>query len=92
MLTQGIIKPSFSPYTNPLVVVKKPGTNKLCLCLDGKAVVQYVIKDYTGPETIESLLIRFQNCNFITIFDLTAGFRQIDQSSIKSLFILRAFG
>lgn len=84
MLSQKIIEPGCSEYTNPMVVVKKPN-NSIRLCLDGREVNKFILRDYTEPEPIDSLLIRFNQCNYITSLDLTQGFNQVklDEDSKK---------
>lgn len=80
MLNQKIIEPASSPYTNSMVVVKKPD-NQIRLCLDGRKLNEYLIIDKnTEPEPIDNILIRFNKCNYISSFDLTQGFNQVKLS------------
>lgn len=76
MIEQDIIEPSSSQYINPIVVVQKE-SGEVRLCLDGRELNKFIIRDFTEPETIDNILMRFNGCKYITSFDLTSGFFQV---------------
>ncbi|GFO50054.1 reverse transcriptase [Plakobranchus ocellatus] len=82
MLDMGVIEPSNSPYSSPIVLVKKPdGTNRFCIDfrrLNGKTIMD--------KETIpnqEDLFAKLSKASIFSKIDLTKGYWQIpmDDSS-----------
>ena len=75
----GIIRRSTSPYINPLVVViKKDGTIRLCL--DARKLNEKLVSDYESPPGVEEIFLKCKNVNFLSSFDLTNSFHQINLS------------
>lgn len=76
MIDENIIKLGESEYINPIVVVDKPDQS-VRLCLDARGINQFIVRDQTNPESIDSILIKFHKCNYMSSFDLTSGFFQV---------------
>jgi hypothetical protein len=77
LMQAGIIEESTSSYTNPLVVITKRDGN-IRLCLDARNLNKHLKKDQTCPEEIDSILQRFHGKKFFTVFDLSAGYWQLE--------------
>ena len=75
MLEMGVIEESNSPWNSPVVLVRKPGKNRLCL--DSRKVNQVTIKDAYPLPHIGGLLSRLQDTRFISSIDLKDAFWQI---------------
>ena len=76
MLDKGIIVPSKSPYSSPIVMVlKKDGTNRMCI--DYRKLNEITTKDaYLLPrigQTIDAL----QGAGYFSSFDLPSGYWQV---------------
>lgn len=76
MLKNDIIEYSESQFINPIVPVQK-SSGEVRLCLDGRQINTYISRDYTEPENIDNILLRFHGCRYMTSFDLTSGFFQV---------------
>lgn len=77
MLEQDIIEPSSSPYTSPIVAVKKKdGTVRLCL--DAREINKSIINDRTSPGEIEEIMKRFDGVKYMSIWDAVCGYWQIE--------------
>ena len=76
MLDAGVIVPSKSPWTSPLVPVrKKDGT--LRLCVDYRKVNK-VTTDVRYPmPRVDELLEKIEGAQFISTLDLTQGYYQV---------------
>lgn len=79
LLDQGVIEVSDSPYISPLVVVIKTD-NSIRLCLDCRGINKYIVRSHNQPEPIQELMLRFHGVKYISGFDLTAGFLQVELS------------
>ena len=73
MLEAGIIVPSSSPWTSPLVPVRKKD-GSLRLCVDYRRLNQ---KTGTQCQGWEELLEQLGSARFITTLDLTKGYYQV---------------
>uniref|UniRef100_A0A1B6DFS4 RNA-directed DNA polymerase n=1 Tax=Clastoptera arizonana TaxID=38151 RepID=A0A1B6DFS4_9HEMI len=76
MIGDGLIEPSNSPYTNPLVCVAKNDGN-IRLCLDGRHLSKHIIPDMESPPDINTLLQKFIGITYMTSLDLTQSYLQI---------------
>ena len=76
LLEQGVVKNSCSPYSSPIVVVKKKD-GSICLCVDYRQLNAKTRKDaFPLPRIEESLDALSGACLFSTL-DLASGYNQV---------------
>lgn len=75
MLSMGVIEESSSPWSSPVVLVRKPG--KVRLCLDSRKLNEVTIKDAYPLPHIDGILSRLPQARFISSLDLKDAFWQI---------------
>ena len=76
MLTNKLIKPSFSPWSSPVVLVPKPN-NQFRLCLDYRKVNAITKTDSYPLPRVDDCVDRIGNAQFISKFDLLKGYWQV---------------
>lgn len=76
-LRDGVIEESDTPYTSPLLAVKKKDTDKLRVCVDMRLLNKRSYTDAYPLPRIHNLLDTLKDANYISTVDLATGFLQI---------------
>lgn len=72
-LGEGIIKPSYSEYASPIVLVSKKNGKKR-LCCDYRKLNEKIVRDNFPMAQMETVLEKLQGVKVFTTLDLTNGF------------------
>ena len=83
-----------SEWVHPIVVVDKPGTDRVRICLDPRALNEAILRErYTLPAPNE-IFSRVGRSSFFTTLDATSGFYQIplDEESQAITTFITPFG
>ena len=79
MLTKGIISPSKSPWTSPIVLVsKKDGTTRFCV--DYRKVNYVTHKDSYPLPRVDDTLDTLSGSNWFSTIDLKSGYWQVEMA------------
>jgi len=77
LLKAGVIRPSNSPYSAPLIVVPKAG-GKNRLVIDYRGLNKVTIAKHSIIPRIDELFMKLRNKKYMSIADATDGFHQLD--------------
>ena len=81
LIRKDIIVPSKSPWTSPMVPVRKKGADRICLCIDYRRLNEVTINDPFQMPCIEDLLNQVAGATWLSKLDLNKGFYQVPLST-----------
>jgi len=77
LLSQGIIEPCSSPWSSPVLLVKKHSSNEYRFCVDFRKINGVIKKDLYPIPRIDDTLESLHGASVFTTLDMKNGFHQI---------------
>ena len=77
LLAKGYIQPSSSPYASPVLLVRKPGSTTLRMCIDFRQLNSATKKCAYPVPPLHECLDRMHGAKFFSKLDCAQGFHQI---------------
>ena len=81
LVRKDIIVPSKSPWTSPMVHIRKKGTDRIRLCIDYRRLSDGTNNDPFQMPCIEDLLNQVAGATWLSKLDLNIGFHQVPLST-----------
>ena len=78
MLTHNVIRPSVSPYSSPILLVKKSSSDERRFCIDFRKLNAETIKDKYPLPRIDVTIDYLYGAKIFTTLDLFSGYWQIE--------------
>ena len=76
LLKEGVIRPSRSPYSSPIVLVRKK-TGDIRLCVDYRELNKITVKDNFPAPLIDDQIDKLKNKKYFSHLDLKNGFHHV---------------
>uniref|UniRef100_A0A158P4I8 RNA-directed DNA polymerase n=1 Tax=Tetranychus urticae TaxID=32264 RepID=A0A158P4I8_TETUR len=77
LMDDGIVIPSCSPWSSPIVLVAKKGTDEVRLCVDYRKLNEITVKDKFPLPNIQDYLDSLQGMKYFSLLDLRSGYHQM---------------
>ena len=78
---KGIIRPSFSEYSSPVLLVKKPGSDEVRVTIDYRALNAKSKKDALNCPRIDDIIDKLHNADTFSVIDVKAAYHNIPVAS-----------
>lgn len=85
LLEKGVIRPSSSPWSAPVVLIVKKlpdNTMKVRMCIDYRGLNAVTKRDYYPLPNLQTSLDQLGNANLFSVFDVTSAYHQIDMEEV----------
>ena len=77
MIRDGVVEPSDSDYMNPVVLVKKKGSDIPRVCIDFRALNSVTVKDRQPVPRVEDAIRKLASARVFSLVDAKQGYYQI---------------
>ena len=78
LLECGVIKPSMSPYNNPVLMVPKKEKGKWRFCLDCRYINDLIEDQYFPIPRIDDVISSLSGATIFSVVDQTSGYHQVE--------------